>query len=659
MPQPNNEFAQRAAPLGRADAGRTAPSTLNEENRSVGVVLATETPTSMYDYEYGRVLEVLLMSGVVLPQSGQVPLLDTHNRWSVNGQLGSMQNMAVQGDALYAEAVFSTTAEKPFTLVREGHLTDLSVGYVVHESVFVEKDTTVTVEGRVFTGPVKVATRWEVKEGSFTPIGADKNAKARAADGTNREETPMPAQNAENITGRAEQTSAPAVNNAAPVTNGNAEQVRTEQPAPPVDTQALLEQERTRASSITFMGRTHHCEELAEQAIRSGMSVEAFGMQVLNNLATQSERHAPNVMPRVEMGLESGEKFRAAAADGLLMRAGGSYMPAKPAAGADELRGYGLVELAREACRVAGQRAGGDPYDVFGRAFTSSDFPHILADVAHNSMMKGAEESGENFDLWTGESTANDFRAHSGYALDAFSNLDEIKESGEYTHGDISDSGVLFAVTSYGKLFHITRKALINGQMELITEVPNAMGRAAIRTCGNLVYALLNNNGNLADGKPLFHADHKNLGSAAKINTDSFGKAVTAMGTHKGKQDEALNIRPAFLLHPITQYADAHTLLHSVTIGTQAQPNQSNPWHTSHNSVVPLSDARLDAKDPKAWYLAAAKGQAINVAWLFGNKTPRLENRKGWNIDGTEFKVGIDFGAYIKDFRGLYKNPGA
>ena len=33
--------------------------------------------------------------------------------------------------------------------------------------------------------------------------------------------------------------------------------------------------------------------------------------------------------------------------------------------------------------------------------------------------------------------------------------------------------------------------------------------------------------------------------------------------------------------------------------------------------------------------------------------------KQGWETDGEEFKVRLDFGGGIIDFRGLYKNAGA
>ncbi|WP_437201983.1 hypothetical protein [Planctomicrobium sp. SH664] len=154
--------------------------TVNPESRTVVATIATESAVPMFDRERWTVIpEVLLVSGVTLPK--QVPLLDGHDRSTVNRQLGSIRDLQVSGDHVVGTLHFSTAkeAEKAFTLVREGHLTDISAGYEVLEKTHVPSGKSELVAGRNFTGPVNVVTSWGLKEGSLVPIGADEHAKLR------------------------------------------------------------------------------------------------------------------------------------------------------------------------------------------------------------------------------------------------------------------------------------------------------------------------------------------------------------------------------------------------------------------------------------------------------------------------------------------------
>ena len=157
-------------------------SSYDPEKHMMRAVLATENPASVYDWDRGLINEVLLMSGCQMPQTRQIPLLDCHGRFSVDDLHGSCRDLTVDGDKLASEVHFAQTEDgmRYEKLAADGHLTDLSLGYRVLESVWIDKNTSATVGGRVFTGPLKVATKWMPKEGSMTPIGADEYSKFRS-----------------------------------------------------------------------------------------------------------------------------------------------------------------------------------------------------------------------------------------------------------------------------------------------------------------------------------------------------------------------------------------------------------------------------------------------------------------------------------------------
>ena len=162
---------------------RGIPSTLNEEDRSVEVVGATENPAEVWDWDRWEVVnEVLLMDGCEIPQGRQVVLLDTHQCYGTASVIGSYRDMRVEGDQMIGRAYFTSLPEGdgPFTKLREGHLTDFSVGYRVLESEWIPAGKTATIQGRKYTGPLKVSTRWVPREESVCPIGADELAKARS-----------------------------------------------------------------------------------------------------------------------------------------------------------------------------------------------------------------------------------------------------------------------------------------------------------------------------------------------------------------------------------------------------------------------------------------------------------------------------------------------
>ena len=162
------------------------PETYDEQAGSVRFVAATESPTTVFDFEDLELVdEVLLMDGMQLPSGERVPVLDAHSRFQVGDVLGSATDFkeTTAGGYRATEALVTFAgvqkAQDAAQLVREGHLTDGSVGYMVLERERIPKGESRRIRGRKYTGPMRVATKWELKEVSLTPIGADDLAKAR------------------------------------------------------------------------------------------------------------------------------------------------------------------------------------------------------------------------------------------------------------------------------------------------------------------------------------------------------------------------------------------------------------------------------------------------------------------------------------------------
>lgn len=149
-------------------------STLNADERSIEALVSTENPVPMIDWErYELIPEVLLTAGCELPKSRQVPLLDSHQRWSVDSQLGSARALEKADRGVVSRLHFSSAADSQFTKVREGHVQDVSAGYQVLKKTFVPAGETRRIAGKDYEGPMNVVTKWRLREVSLTPIGAD------------------------------------------------------------------------------------------------------------------------------------------------------------------------------------------------------------------------------------------------------------------------------------------------------------------------------------------------------------------------------------------------------------------------------------------------------------------------------------------------------
>ena len=313
------------------------------------------------------------------------------------------------------------------------------------------------------------------------------------------------------------------------------------------------------------------------------------------------------------------------------------------------LRELARASLVDRGISVAGQNAMG----MVGLAFThsSSDFGQILIDVAHKSLLKGWETAAENFDQFTSRGTLTDFRAAKRVGLGDFGYLPQVGEGEEYTYGTIGDEGASVALATYGQLFSITRQAIINDDMHLLTKIPEKMGQAARATIAKLVFALLTGNAIAQDGKALFDASHKNTLTGAALDVANIDKAIQMMNGFVNTRGEPLAIEPDFMLLPTSLYTRAKQVLGSASVeGADINSGIINPIR----DIVPtVKSARLQVADPKSWYLI--NKEAIEVSYLDGIDTPYMEQQQGFTVDGVSTKVRIDAGVNVIDYRGIVK----
>ena len=735
--------ASRAQTL-RRDAGAGPPASLDEASRSVEVVASTEAPAMVMDWERWEVVpEVLLMSGLHMPPSGQVPLLDSHSRDSFARVLGSFRGGHIVagegGSSLVGRCHFSSVkeADEAFIRVKEGHVTDVSVGYEVRAYIWVKEGDSTTVEGRLFTGPLRVVTDWALAELSLCPIGADANAKVRhhqtPAAGRNKEKNTMPqkkkdaggqAANPEKRSGligrlrqllgleaRAEDDPVEDVelvdDNGNPIepadlsdeelatvveeldaalAEAEDEQASRDDDEPDEDedgkkaaqrqtarrqaakpasggsagraivlpsgralaSNQVAQIERARITAIRNLAQAHNlAPEIEDKLIASGVGLAAVKAQVLDMI---QQRNANNPGPgfHVAVGTGDKEKFRAAAQDALSLRCG--HKVDKPAAGADELRGYSLRELARELLGRSGQRPNGDIRNIVGRALATTDLPMLLVETSRRTLMEAFEAAPETWRGWAGTGIATDFKKSTAIGLEGDVKPVLKPEGGEYKEGRLAENAEEYKIATYGRKMIITREAIINDDLNALTALPRMYGEETAVLVGDVAYgALLANPNLMGDGKELFDADHRNLfaGKGGVPTVENLGAIVTGMKLQKDSFGKTITILPKFFLAPVALEVACEQFFNTQlggagVIGTQAAPLINNPYAGSYFTRV--YDRRLDETSASAWYLTAARGTVV-VFFLGGVESPYIEEQISFDTDGVESKVRMDVGA--------------
>ena len=607
---------------------------VDSDNRTVELSFSSETP-------YGRWFgdEILCHDEECINlerfSNGLGTVLFNHDRDAVVGHIEKVWLEDNRGKALVR---FDTDeqSETIFQKVQSGTLQGVSVGYAIYRYEVLEDEDTKSTNGR-FNGPAYVVTDWEPLEISIVSVPADPTVGV----GRSAEEIHTSIDTQEDNT-RMDQEKTLEVQEvkSTPVETGLTQ----------ADLQKAMEQERKRTSEITALFRDFDVEG-ADEAIVMGVSVDEARAMVMDQL------RARNKGVSVTMGEAESDKFRAAAQDAVLMAAGIPVADAAP--GAQELRGHSMVELAREALQREGLKANfGDNMELARQAINStSTFPAIMANLANKSVMVGFNEAETTYQIWAGKGSNRDFKEAARVALSEAGNLELVPEGGQFQQDFLGEASARTKVATYGKLFSLTRQAIINDDLGLFSKIATKYGSAAKRLVNKMVYAQLTGNVKMQDNIALFDTKHGNVaGTGEALSVKAIAKAITAMRRQKGiTGDATLNITPKYLVVPPELEMVAYQIVNSTAAVDGANSGVVNPYK---GRFVVVADAELT--DPDAWYLVADASQhdTIEVTYLNGVETPRLETRQGFDVDGIEYKVAFDCGVSALDFRGVFKNAG-
>lgn len=438
--------------------------------------------------------------------------------------------------------------------------------------------------------------------------------------------------------------------------NSGEEDMATKEPtANVVDKEAILaehkkENEARKEAIMELFTNYGGHQDLLIKCLKEDIDVNNARKLLLDEIGKDYEPVASDV----RILEDSRDKFRNAALNSIEVRCG-----VTKDTGDNEYRSYTALDIARKCLEVNNiSTKGKSKMDIVAAAFThsTSDFPFLL----ENSLGKELQRAYGTFpETWTriaDTSSVPDFKVNPRIRLGSFNSLTEIKEGGEYTEGTFGEEKETIQAVTKGKIINLTRQAIINDDLGGFMRIAAMMGRAAARTIGNDVYNIFTNNPNMSDGIALFHASHSNLaGTGGAPTVTTVGAARAAMRKQQDlNSNDYLDIRPSVILSGVELEDTINVLMASETDPSQANSRRPNPIR---GIAEVITDPRLNTTE---WYLIADPSVVplIEVAFLDGNQSPYLESQNGFTVDGTQWKVRLDYGTAPIDFRGGYKNAG-
>lgn len=657
----------------------------NTEARTVEAILTTDAPTLVFDWKrWEPIEEVLVMGGAQIPDSRQVVMLANHARWSLDDVAGSIRSIRAEGGALIGTLHFAgdDESEKAWQKVRDGHITDVSVGYRVVDYTDIEPGKKAVIAGREYTAgkyPLRVSTRWELKEGSLVPIGADPGAKIRedaGAEPAGKEKrmevqeagAPQESENKREA-GPLEPVSGAGIDLEA-VRRATQEAIAAERAA-----------EAARVDEIRKLGGKEIDADLITRAVTEGWSVDKAKSEFLEafrKAIPEPSRSGPAVIIH-----GSAEPTRDAMATGLLMRLG-KYVEPKATTHEAELRneqaheralpfsGLSLVEMCREALRADGLPIPHNRTDMVRSAMSSGTLTFVFTQSVDAMVMQGFEAAPDTTRGWTRSRPVANFKQQDRGRLSPTNGMKPIGRGETAPHATVEDLAESYRISTFGEQFVMGYQDVIDDDMGMLMDIPMQLGQDAADIRPELVYSILLENPAMRDTVALFHGDHGNLAEAGSVlSADGLRIAVLKMWLQTDGPRK-LNIRPTHLIVPPDLAFTAMQLVESIEIReSDAANGTKNVMRDLGLQVVSDSRLKLGTTNPKTgtftagsaqvYYLASANHPTIEVGELAG--TGGRPMIRSFNLDRGQWGIGwdikLELGAKALDWRALVKATGA
>ena len=563
-------------------------STVNLEQRTVEAIISTGAPV-----QRGGFTEVLHLPGVDLSRLIGAAVLDGHRSGSVNDQLGIVEAAELRPEGLWVQIKFRSNEAARVVLadIADGTLRGLSIGYSVAE----------WEDRRDGAKRIRTAKRWTPLEVSVVPVPADAGAHFR---------------------------------------NGVSDMPETETT---VQTRAEVNAAIRGIAETAGLTRAWADAQIDAEATPEAAREAAFAAMRQRSAETQTR----STRAEITVDHTDPEAVNARFGEALFAR---SHPEHELSAPARQFAHMTIPEIARETLRRNGTSVSGlSTETVLTRALHStSDFPLILGNAVNREMMAAYNAAPSGVRPLAKQSTARDFRLKRKLQLGSAPELEKVNEAGEFKNGTIDEGGESYRIDTFGKIFGITRQAMVNDDLGAFNDIPQKMGMAARAFENDFLVKMLTANPAMSDGKTVFHADHNNLTMADEPNATALTSARLKMRKMTGLGGGLIDVTPRFVLVPPELETLAEMVLAEIAAAKTADVN---PF----SKLSLLVEPRLT--NPAQWYVVAdpASAEGLEYAYLEGAPGPQIETRAGFEVDGVQIRVRLDFGAGWIDHRAWHR----
>lgn len=548
---------------------------------------------------------VIDLAGMQFKQT--VPVVDSH-RYEFTDVLGQTTSVRAEGGVLLIDGeMFANgeTADAIRQLAAAGYECQASVGADVHAVQRVAPGDTVTVNGRSFTGPVRIVTSSTLREVSFVVLGADAETRVRVA--AKQQEKSM-----------ADEMSSPP----ADAPTGPTGQAGVENPPnqeTPMSQSARGPVDQTGDRIVAALDRLE--QRLAKVESAHGAD------------AVRASRPAGPAIHVVE-ATDSPAVTEAALALQAGLRGAEKVYDEKTLEAAHKVRrDVSLSEAFVSAARTNGYTGSGKVNAsnlplIIRAAFASHQIADLLSNLANKFLLNGFNAVDQTWQKVSSVRSVNDFKVINLLRLNGDLKFQKVGPAGELKTANVSDYKRTVSADTYGITTQITRTDMYNDDLSALTLLPQRMGRGAALALNEAIWAEF-----VSSNATYYSKATPAAGNALSIS--SLESAAVAFRQLKDPDGNPLGISPRMLIVPPTQEITAAKLMSSnLLIASGLSSTSSKNIEPAQNVLAGRYDVvttpyleSVTGGSTSTWWLAAdgADLPALDVVFLQGQSSPTIE----------------------------------
>ena len=631
---------------------------------------------------------VVNLDGMTIPTQ-QRPVRFQHS--ALEG-VGHTQRIAIEDGKLFSEGVVSRDTPAAQEIVasgKKGFPWQASIGASVDELEFIKRDVAVTINGRKFTGPIYVAHKTTLNEISFVDLGADQQTSATIAaqHTTNQEKQTMPDTSKDQSTTTSQGSTSIEASQPTPTppmsqSLNQTANITASDPAAEIDqitTRARNEsQRRVQIQEMTaevLASRPELADELgklAHAALEAGWKPDKYQLEVMRLGRSYNGIGGPR---------RQDDRLDGSVVEAAMCMAGGLETETLEtnfsertldAANRQYRHGLGLCETLLIFAQANGYRGYGRSdlkgllqfafADVQAAGLSTMSLPGILSNVANKFLRAGFDAVESTWRDIAAIRSVRDFKQVSSYSLTGGFVYEEIAPGGELKHATVGETAYTNQAKTYGRMFGIDRRDLINDDLDALTAVPRRLGRGGALKLNEVFWSTFLNNAGF------FTAGNKNYAEGAEtaLGIDALTQAETMFLDQTDPDGHPLAVAPVILLVPNALYVPATQVMNSTELRDPASTKKTpvaNPHAGKFRPVRSsyLSNTNYPGNSTKAWYLLADPNDmpVIEVAFLNGQQQPTVESADAdFNNLGIQMRGYHDFGCALQEPRGGIRMKG-